>query len=270
MARPVRAPAAAAAPAAPQGEVYGAAAVAQPNYVPPILAQAGAVKRAPGSTSFTALKELQEKQGADASKTVDELTEKADSGNQLIAQIQQIRAAATEYPWTGQFADLRGKFLSTLNGVGFINDQQTKELGAYQEASKIAIQLQALATKQLGSREAAQVFTTMGRSIPNLTMSQNGLEKVTAYMEGSARYNMAMATFAQRLAQQGNVGGAQSVENVFVAKSNPSFYIMAAAPADVREEFLTGLGKNRNAFIQQWNQAYRLGLAPKPGEYEGM
>lgn len=259
----------AAAPAPAPAALQGAAAFNEPNYVPDILARAGNVRQAPGSTSLVALKAGQEAQAEAANKWVEEQNDKAEAGQTLMAQQAQIRAAATEYPWTGRFADDRASYLSALQGVGWISPQQAKELSSYQDASKISIQLQASATRQLGSREAAQVFGTMGKSIPNLTMSPDGLDKVSAYNEGIARYNQAMAQYGQRLMAAGNVAGVNQVENTFVAHSNPSFFIMASASPKSRNEFLASMPPaKRNAFLRSWDSAIKNGLAPRPLDYQ--
>lgn len=257
------------APAAAAGPVVGHAAVTTPNYIPPILQASGNIPQRPGNTSLVALKELQEGQAKESTKTVDELQQKANDGQQLLAQVEQIRSSATQYPWTGRFADDRASYLNVLQGVGWISPEQAKELSSYQDASKISIQLQASATKQLGSREAAQVFSTMGKSIPNLTLSPDGLDKVSAYMEGVARYNQAMSVFAQRLAAQGNASGVQGVENSFVSGSNPTYYIMASASPKTRAEFLASMpAPKRAAFLTAWDKAIKNGLAPRPLDYE--
>src|SRR6185312_11022816 len=154
---PAAAPAApgARAPAAPAvpggGALVGHAAVTTPNYIPPILQSSGQIPRAPGNTSRVALKEMQEGQAKEATKTVDELQQKANDGQQLLAQVEQIRSSASQYPWTGRFADDRGTYLNLLQGVGWLSPEQVKELSSYQDATKISIQLQASATKQLGA-----------------------------------------------------------------------------------------------------------------------
>lgn len=249
--------------------VIGHAAVEQQGYIPPILAAPSQIRQAPGNTSLSALKELQEKQAENAGKVGEELQESAENAQTLLAQTAQIKAAAVNFR-PSSAANAKAEVMSVLNGVGFLTADEAKNLGSYQDANKISIQLQATATKALGSREAAQVFSTMGKSIPNLTMSADGLAKVSAYMEGIARYNIARSVFAQRLIAQGNASGAASLPDTFRSGSNPTYYIMASATPQIRAEFLATMpaGK-RQAFVQSWDTAIKAGLAPRPQDYEG-
>lgn len=258
------------AAAAPTAQLTGAAAFNTENYIPPILQGTNStIPQRPGNTSYASLQAMQKGLAADAVKTNEELQERASEGQTLLAQTAQIRASAAEYPWTGRFADDRATFLNLLQGAGLLSPQQTKELSSYQDAAKISIQLQASATRQLGSREAAQVFSVMGKSIPNLTISPDGLDKVSAYMEGIARYNQAMSQYSQRLAAQGNVAGVNGVENAFVANSNPTFFIMASASQKTQQEFLAMMpAPKRAAFIKAWDKAITSGLAPRPLDYQ--
>jgi len=84
-----------------------------------------------------------------------------------LQQTATLRGAAANFE-PGQFANSRMKMLNYLNSAGLITPEQAKSLGSAQEGQKIDIQLQAAATKQLGSREAAQIFQIMGKSLPNL------------------------------------------------------------------------------------------------------
>jgi hypothetical protein len=168
----------------------------------------------------------------------------------------------------GRFADSRGKILDYMNSFGLINPQQAKELGSKQEGDKIAIQLQAAATKQLGSREAAQIFDKMGKSLPNLTLSQDGLNKVSGYMMGISRYNIARAADANTKAQGNDVQGVNTVRDTWIQNSNPLYYVMASSPPATRAEMLSSM-KNSKQFLADWNKAANAGYAPRPNDYSG-
>lgn len=204
----------------------------------------------------------------DALKTNQEFQGQAEGAQQMLAQVQALRSAASQFT-PGQFADARAKMLNYLNSTGLISKDQIKSLGSYQEGQKIAIQLQAAATKQLGSREAAQVFQFMGKSLPNLTLSENGLEKVSSWQEGISRYNIARAQQANQAAQNQDAGRVNSMRDTWIANSNPLFYVMASARPDVRQELLNSLGDQKQKFVAQWNAAARAGYAPRPNEYTG-
>ncbi len=192
----------------------------------------------------------------------------ADAGQQMLAQIQALRGAASQFD-PGQFANGRATMLNFLNSTGLITPDEKNQLGSYQEGQKIAIQLQAAATKQLGSREAAQVFTYMGKSLPNLTMSADGLQKVMSWQEGISRYNIARAQMANQFAQNNDATSVNQVRDLFIAKSNPLFYVLASSPPSVQQELLTSMGDQKTKFLQQWNAAANVGLAPRPGDYQG-
>lgn len=201
-----------------------------------------------------------------ALETNKEFQKQADAGNSMLSQVQTLRNSAADFT-PGRFADSRATMLDYLNSTGLISGDQKKALGSYQEGQKIAIQLQAAATKQLGSREAAQVFQYMGKSLPNLTLSSNGLEKVSAWQEGISRYQIARAEDANNKAQANDAQGVNQTQNNWVKGSNPLFYVFASAKPDVRQEMLTALGANKQKFVTQWNQAARSGMAPMPNDY---
>lgn len=178
-------------------------------------------------------------------------------------QIDSIRnAAATFGP--GKFANWRGEYLNFLNSAGFISKDQMQKLGSYQEGTKIAIQLQAAATRVLGAREAAQIFTWMGKSMPNLEMSQAGLEKVTSFMHGMNDYKIARAQVAQSKFNQTDAVGVNNVRNDFIQKSDPTFYIFADSSPSDRVEMLKNMGPAKaKQFVTKFDAARAAGFAPQ-------
>lgn len=191
----------------------------------------------------------------------------AESSKDMLAATQTLMNSANDFT-PGRFADSRGKFLEYANSFGLLSPEQAKALGSKQEGDKIAIQLQAAATKQLGSREAAQIFDKMGKSLPNLTLSQDGLAKVSSWMMGMSRYNIARADDANTKAQNNDATGVNNVRNTWIKNSNPLYYVVASAPPAAREELLSSM-KNRTDFVKQWQSAAKAGYAPRPGEYSG-
>ena len=191
-----------------------------------------------------------------------EMQDQADASNLQIAQIADLKGAANDFT-PGKFAESRGEMLQYLNSTGLITDQQRKSLGSFQAGQKISVQLQSAATKALGSREAAQVFQQMGKSIPNLTMSQDGLDKVSAFMEGMARYNIARATTAQQRYNSGDANGVNAVKDEYYQKTNPMFYILSAASPSTRQEMLKS-APNPSKLMTDWVNAYKQGMAPAP------
>lgn len=247
----------------------GHAALTTDGYVPPILASPGKGATAPGNTSYEALQAMQGSQGKDAAKLAETLSEKGADAQQLITQIEELKNASRDFT-PGQYAAWRTKALQNLQSLGALTPDQAKELGSAQMGTKISIQLQAMVTKQLGSREAAQVFSTMGQSVPSLTLSPDGLAKISAYLEGIGRYNMAQGVFAQRLNAQGNAAGVNSLQATFQTSTNPAFYILASADPKTRQELFAAIPKAKQALLaKQWDQAVKNGLAPRPQDYEG-
>ena len=190
----------------------------------------------------------------------------AEAGQQMLTQTQELRDAALDFS-PGQFAQSRIKALQWANSTGLITPQQMQSLGSAQAGQKIAIQLQAAATKQLGSREAAQIFTYMGKSLPNLELSQNGLDKVSAYMDGMARYNMMRAQVSQQRSSANDANGVNSVRNEFIQNTNPLYFIVASAPPDIRQQMVDSMGKQKATFLAGWNNALKNNWAPKPSQY---
>lgn len=268
---PTGAPGAASAPVqtptllAPAG-YQGADAVRQSGFIPPVLSQSGQIPQRPGNTSLGQLQVFQKEQSERASTLAEQLNEQASSAQQLITQAQQIDAAARDFT-PGKLANVKQELLTWGQQFGFLSPSDLKALGSAQEGDKLSIQLQATVTKQLGSREAAQVFAVMGKSIPNLTLSPDGLAKISGYLRGIAQYQIAQNTFAQRLAAQGNVAGVNSLPSNFQTYSNPVYYILANASPDAAKELIANMSASERAKVQEgWKRAISMGLAPAPGD----
>lgn len=191
-----------------------------------------------------------------------------ESGKDMLTNTAELRRAASDFTPNG-FAETRTKWLDTLNSLGLLTDQEKKELGSAQVGNKIAIQLQAAATKQLGSREAAQIFSIMGKSLPNLTMSADGLEKVSGYLDGIARYKIARAQVAQNRMNANDIQGVNNVRGEFVSNTNPLYYILASTAPKQRQEIIQSMGDKAPAFLAQWNKAANAKWAPRPNDYQG-
>lgn len=206
------------------------------------------------------------KQAADLNETY---RKQAQAGNELLPQVGQLRAAAEDFG-PGKFAEARGEYLNLMNSLGIISDKEKGQLGSYQEGTKIAIQLQAAVTKQLGSREAAQIFQYMGKSMPNLTMSADGLQKVSAFLAGVSRYNIARAQYAQERMTANDSAGVNNTQTLFQNKSNPLFYVLSSASPKVRLEMVSQMPPaQQTQLYRQWDAAIKAGLAPRPGDYDG-
>jgi hypothetical protein len=235
---------------------------AQPGTAPAATVPGGVAKLGPGTTTML---HGNAESAIEANK---EYQTQAEGGQQMLAQTQELRQAANDFS-PGQFAETRMKTLQYLNSAGLITPDQMKSLGSAQEGQKIAIQLQAAATKQLGSREAAQIFQYMGKSLPNLTLSQNGLDKVSGYMDGIARYNMARAQVAQQRGSSLDVNGVNNVRNDFIQNSNPLYFVVASSPPAIQKEIVQSMGQQGQSFVNSWRKAAGSGWAPKPSQYWG-
>lgn len=232
----------------------GPAAPAAPGQAPGNLAGLG-----PAASTMR-------KGNADAAlETNKEFQTQAESGKDMLATTQTLLNAANDFT-PGQFADTRGKILNYLNSANLISPDQAKALGSKQEGDKIAIQLQAAATKQLGSREAAQIFEKMGKSLPNLTLSQDGLQKVAGWQMGMSRYNIARAADANTKAQANDATGVNTVRDTWIKNSNPLYYVAASMPPKARIEMLNSM-PNSQKFLADWNAAAKAGYAPRPNDY---
>lgn len=254
-------------PAASQ--VQGAAAVNTDNYIPPVLSAPANIRPQTGSAGGAAVEKFQGDQATHAASVISELSEQSKAAQDITVQTRQIRDAAQLFG-SGRFADGRAEMMNVLNSMGLLSPDQQRQFGAYQEGQKLSIQMQALVTKALGSREAAQVFSTMGKSVPGMTLSEDGLERISAYLDGVSKYKIAQNTFAARLNAQQNINGLNSLEQNFQSHSDPTFYILASASPQVRKEMLTEMPQTvRQNVLLNWDRAIKAGLAPKPSEYLG-
>lgn len=190
----------------------------------------------------------------------------AEDAKDMLAQLQGLAQDAHNFA-PGQFAEARVKGLQWLQSVGLITPAEMNHLGSAQEGAKMTIQLQSAFTKSLGSREAAQIFATLGRGVPNLTMSPDGFAKVSAYMAGMARYNMLRAEHAQTYFNAGNIKGVNSVRDQFIGNTNPAYFIIASAPPVVQREMIAAMGTKARPFLQRWQKAINSGWAPEPDAY---
>lgn len=213
-----------------------------------------------------ATEEVLKGKGEQAVETNKDYQSQAEAGQQMLAQIAQLKSAANDFA-PGQFADSRIKGLQWMQSLGLITPEEQKRLGSAQEGTKIAIQLQAAATKQLGSREAAQIFQIMGKSLPNLTLSPDGLSKVSSYMAGIARYNMARAQVAQQHLDGNDANGVNDVRDNFIQNTNPTYYIVASAPPTIQKEMIASMGSKGRSFLENWQKAANAGWAPRPTQY---
>ena len=205
--------------------------------------------------------------GEQAAQVNEEFQNKAEAGQQMLAQIAELRSAANDFT-PGQFADSRIKMLQWLQSSDLITKDEANRLGSAQAGQKIAIQLQAAATKQLGSREAAQIFQVMGKSLPNLALSPDGLSKVSGYMSGIARYDIARAQVAQHRMAENDVNGLNGVRDDFIQNTNPTYYIIASMPPAQQHEMVRSMGSKAKGFLEAWNKAANAGWAPRPNQYE--
>ena len=247
----------------PNGGRVGAAPAA--GAIAPRPVQGGPSTAAPHELGPGA-QEMLKGNAQQAVATNKEFQGQAEGGQQMIAQVEELKNAASNFQ-PGQFAGTRAAFLNYLNSADLITRSQLNSLGSYQAGQKIAIQLQAAATKVLGSREAAQIFQYMGKSLPNLTLSPDGLAKVSAWQEGMASYNIARAAYANNLQQSGDVKGVNQTRDTWIKNSNPLFYVVAKSPPGIQKEFLQAMGPAKaKEFVKQWDGAIQGGFAPPLGQ----
>ncbi len=247
----------------------GVEALQSPGYIPAVLEAPGRVQSAPGNTSPIELRTFNTDAPEQALAGLEEIRKQAAQSQQAVTQVQQVQDAAAQFG-PGKFANWRGEMLNMMNSLGMITPAQQAKLGSYQEGTKVAIQLQASVTAALGSREAAQVFSTMGKTVPNLTLGVDGLNKIGGFVKGMARFKMWEAEYGQRLYAQKNVAGLSAVDQTFQTYSNPSYFIMGSMTPSVRQEIYSSWGKAKaTSFVKGWQKAAGLGLAPNPNDYEG-
>ena len=205
-------------------------------------------------------------QGKQAVATNEGYQKQAEDAKDMLAQLESLDQSAHNFA-PGQFADARIKGLQWMQSLGLITPAEMNRLGSAQEGAKMTIQLQSAFTRSLGSREAAQIFATLGRGVPNLTMSPDGFAKVSAYMAGMARYNMLRAEHAQNYFNAGNVKGVNNVRDQFLMHTNPAYFVIASAPPAVQREMVASMGAKARPFLHRWQKAINSGWAPEPDAY---
>ena len=272
---PVAPPAPALGGAAPNGQPPGAAppqtppaqpATMIPGSGPPIAAtppQGGGIfSQGRGLLGY----QMTKAQVEQANQVEAQYQKEAGDAVDTLTQVKELQAATHDFD-PGQFAEARIKGLQWLNTAGLISASQMRELGSAQEGTKMSIQLQSTLVRSLGSREAAQVFATLGRGVPNLTLSSDGFQKMAAYMNGMARYKQARAARAQAYYNAQNVNGVNSVKAQFIANSNPAYFIIASAPLAVQREMVAQMGAKAHSFLAGWAKAAAQGWAPSTTTY---
>jgi hypothetical protein len=207
-------------------------------------------------------------QAKQAVQTYGDYQKQMEDSKDMLAQVRTLWDASSNFA-PGQFAEARIKWLQWMQSAGLITPAKMNELGSAQDGAKMSIQLQSAFTRSLGSREAAQIFSTLGRGVPNLTMSPDGFAKVSAYMAGMARYNAARAMRAQQYYNAKSINGVNSVRAQYLANSNPSYFIVASAPPAVQREMIASMGANAESFLRKWAKAAAAGWAPEPQTYGG-
>jgi hypothetical protein len=257
-----QAPPAAAAPQAPPAQP----ATMIPGSGPPITAAApqGGGIYSPGRGLLGY--QMTKAQVEQANQVEAQYQKEAGDAVDTLTQVKELQAATHDFD-PGQFAEARIKGLQWLNTAGLISASQMRELGSAQEGTKMSIQLQSTLVRSLGSREAAQVFATLGRGVPNLTLSSDGFQKMAAYMNGMARYKQARAARAQAYYTAQNVSGVNSVKAQFIANSNPAYFIIASAPLAVQREMVAQMGAKAHSFLAGWAKAAAQGWAPSTTTY---
>jgi len=241
-------------------------AVQTPGFVPQLLEQSGNTRLAPGNTGAAELKSFQGEQAKSADETLDQLQAKADAAQQIITQTQEIDAAAQNFT-PNAYANIRGKLLAALQPTGWLTQSQVRALGSYQTASKVTINLQTAMTKSMGSREAAQVFDRLGHAVTSVSLSPQGLQMLSGWQKGMARWQIAQNAYGQRLRAQANVAAINNLPATFQTHSNPAYFILASLPAPVRAR-LIAQSPDPQRLQRAWKKAYANGLAPSPTDFE--
>lgn len=240
-------------------------AVQTPGFVPQILEQSGNTRLAPGNTGAAELKSFQGEQAKSADETLDQLQAKADAAQQIVTQTQEIDTAAQSFT-PNAYANIRGKLLAALQPTGWLTQSQVRALGSYQTASKVTINLQTAMTKSMGSREAAQVFDRLGHAVTSVSLSPQGLQMLSGWQKGMARWQIAQNAYGQRLRAQANVAAINNLPATFQTHSNPAYFILASLPAPVRAR-LIAQSPDPQGLQRSWKQAYANGLAPSPTDF---
>ena len=207
-------------------------------------------------------------QGEQATKNNEGFQQEAETANTMLTQIGTLQQDAKNFT-PGPLAQTRAQGLRFLLGAGLITDAQVRQLSGYESGEKVKVALQAMVTKQLGSREAAQVFSVMGKTIPGLDLSPQGLNSISAYLGGIARYHQARAAYAQTRFGNNDYQGVNNTRDDWIGKSNPMYYILGSADPNTAKQMLASMGANKAKFAQKWSDAIKAGFAPQAGAFSG-
>lgn len=201
-------------------------------------AQAHGAPTASGATAtgpgFTAAPGPQQEEylagtGREGAEQVGSLQEAANAAKQANFQLDQILADSRNV-LTGPLAGVE-KWKTTATGAleQMFGVAPPKSLATYQELDKYANQVAFAASRQLGSREAAQIVTLERESNPNKSMVPQALRDLVGAAHSANDYVIAQNQYTQTLAQR-NGGNAEIAQAMWTSNTDPRVWELAVSP----------------------------------------
>ena len=167
--------------------------------------------------------------GEEGAHQVVSLQDAAQSAQQANFQLAQILKDGQSVV-TGPTAGAR-KWMDTATGYmqQWLGLPVPKSLANYQELDKYANQVAFSASRQLGSREAAQIVKLEQESNPNKTMVPAAFRDLIGAAHTANDYVIAQNQYVQRVAQR-NGGNALYAQANFTSNADPRVWELAISP----------------------------------------
>jgi hypothetical protein len=182
--------------------------------------------------------------GVQAADYLTELQKGADAARGTNYTIDQMLEASKNVQ-LGAGAPTRAWGEKWLSGIGQqFNVKPSSELAGYAEVEKYANQIAFAATKQMGSREAAQIVTMQMQSNPNKAMVPEAFYSVANSMKAMNSYIIDKNSFLAQAGEDAQGAGAKWTQQV-----DPRVWALTTSPQMAKKWGpLVGVSKIRAAF----------------------
>lgn len=192
-------------------------------------------------------------------------TQKAAEAAQSSAlSYQEALADAKEFK-TGRFADVKGRALAVLNGLGVNVDPGA--LGSYQDMTKKLTGAALDRVRQLGSREAAQIVGMVTKSAsPNAEMSPQGFAQIVSFMQASNYSKQAEAQAMQAWKDHGK--DLQDFKSAWVRSDVPALLLYDRLTPEQQQRYKEANPEAVKQLRDGYNAAYHYGWIPLINGYQ--
>lgn len=249
------------------------ATVIGPDGKPQFVSQAAAIGAgASGRPMQAGYTPEQEAQG----QTFGEQNAKQFQGTQDAAQAAQVTSLGYQQAMadaktfsTGRFADVKGKALAVLDGLGIhLNQDDQAKLGSYQDMSKILTTSAMQTARQMGSREAAQIVNSIVKTAsPNASLSPEGFAQVVSFMQAPAYSKQAEAQAMQAWKNTGK--DLEDFKSAWMRADVPAQILYSRLTPDQQRDFKEANPEAVKQLRDGYNATYHYGWTPLVHNYIG-